>query len=96
MSAIVILEADVKEGKKDELLKLLSQYLPETRKYKGFISISIHTEQNKNHVLFYEKWDSVEDYESYLQWRTETGVMKTLGETLSSPPLIRYFHTEDV
>jgi quinol monooxygenase YgiN len=96
MSTVVILEADVKDGQKDELLKLLSQYLPETRKYKGFIDISIHTEHDKSHVLFYEKWESVEDYESYLQWRTETGVMKILGATLSSPPLIRHFNTEDV
>ncbi len=96
MSAIVTLEADVKEGQMNELLKLLSQYLPETRKYKGFIDISIHTEQNKNHVLFYEKWESIEDYESYLQWRTKTGVMKTLGATLSLPPLIRYFNTVDM
>lgn len=44
MSAVVILEADIKEGKKDEMLKLLSQYLPETRKNNGFISVSIHTE----------------------------------------------------
>jgi len=96
MSAIVTLDADVKEGKKDELLTLLSQYLPETRNYKGFISISIHTEKNKSHVLFYEKWESVKDYESYLQWRTEIGVMKTLGATFSSPPLIRYFSIDDV
>lgn len=96
MSVVVILEADVKEGQKDELLNLLSQYLPETRIHKGFVSISIHTEQKKNHVLFYEEWESFEDYESYLQWRTKTGVMKTLEATLSSPPSIRYFHTEDV
>jgi quinol monooxygenase YgiN len=96
MSATVILEADVKEDKKDELLKLLSQYLPETRQYKGFISISIHTELKANHVLFYQKWESIEDYEAYLRWRTETGVMNTLGATLVSPPLIRYFYTEDV
>lgn len=96
MSTIIILEADVKEGQKDELFKLLSQYLPETRKYKGFIDISIHTEQKKNHVLFYEKWESIEDYESYLQWRTETGVMKILSATFSSPALIRYFNTENV
>lgn len=96
MSVIIILEANVKKGQKDELLKLLSQYLPATRKYNGFIDISIHTEKNKNHVLFYEKWESIDDYESYLQWRTETGVMKTLGATFSSPPLIRYFNTENV
>ena len=96
MSAIVILEADVKEGQMNQLLTLLSQYLPETRKYKGFINISIHTDQMKNQVLFYDEWESFEDYESYLEWRTETGVMKTLGTTLNSPPLIRYFNTIDV
>jgi quinol monooxygenase YgiN len=96
MSATVILEADIKEGKKDELLKLLSRYLPETRQYKGFISISIHAELKTNHVLFYQKWESFEDYEAYLRWRTETGVLNTLGAMLISPPLIRYFSTEDV
>jgi quinol monooxygenase YgiN len=96
MSTTVILEADVKEGKKDELLKLLSQYLPETRQYKGFISISIHTELKTNHVLFYQKWESIEDYEAYLRWRSETGVMNKLVAILVSPPLIRYFSTEDV
>ncbi len=96
MSVIVILEADVKRGEKSTLLGLLTQYLPETKKYKGFINISIHTEQEKDHVLFFEEWESVEDYESYLKWRTETGVMKVLGATFSVPPLIRYFYTEDL
>lgn len=96
MSVTVVLEADVKEGEKKTLLKLLSQYLPDTRQYPGFIDISIHFEQDKNHVLFYEKWLSVEDYESYLKWRTDTGVMEVLGATFSSPPSIRYFGTECV
>ena len=96
MSVTVVLEADVIEGEKQTLLKLLSQYLPETRKYSGFIDISIHFEQGKNHVLFFEEWRSVEEYEAYLNWRTETGVMAILGATFSSPPLIRYFDTESV
>ena len=96
MSVIVILEVDIKEGKKETLLQLLSQYLPETRTYKGFLDISIHTEHDSSHVLFYEKWKSVEDYKAYLSWRRETGVMDTLGSTFSSPPLIRYYHTENV
>jgi quinol monooxygenase YgiN len=96
MSATVIFEADVKAGKMDLLLNLLSEYLPETRKYRGFIDVSIHVEKNKNQILLYQKWDRFEDYESYLQWRTDTGVMKILGETLNSPPSIRYFKTLEV
>ncbi|MGC3836050.1 hypothetical protein ACPSKX_18370 [Moritella viscosa] len=72
MSVTVILEADVKPESKSNLLKLLSEYLPETNKYKGFISIS-----------------------TYLNWRTETGVMNKLADTFNSPPSIRYFNTEE-
>lgn len=96
MSVIVVLEADIKEGKMDTLLALLSRYLPETRKSKGFINISILTEQSKNHTLFYEEWQTKADYEAYLQWRTDTGVMDSLGAVFRSPPLIRYFNLEAV
>ena len=94
MSVTVILEADVKPESKSKLLKLLSQYLPETTKYKGFISIAIHSEQDTNQVVFYEKWQSIDNYHDYLNWRTETGVMKELADTFNSPPSIRYFNTE--
>ncbi|NQZ82058.1 MAG: antibiotic biosynthesis monooxygenase [Colwellia sp.] len=94
MSVTVILEADVKPESKSKLLKLLSQYLPETTKYKGFISIAIHSEQDTNQVVFYEKWQSIDNYHAYLNWRTETGVMKELADTFNSPPSIRYFNTE--
>jgi quinol monooxygenase YgiN len=94
MSVTVILEADVKSESKPKLLKLLSQYLPETIKYKGFISISIHSEHDTNQVVFYEKWQSIDNYHAYLNWRTETGVMKELADTFNSPPSIRYFKTE--
>jgi quinol monooxygenase YgiN len=40
-STIIILEAKIKEGKVNEFQNLLSKYLPETRKHKGFIDIKI-------------------------------------------------------
>ena len=95
MSITVILEADVKPEGKSKLLELLAQYLPETKKYAGFISISIHSEQDTNQVVFYEEWQSINDYHAYLDWRTETGVMNELAATFNSPPQIRYFNTEE-
>ncbi len=95
MSITVILEADVKPESKADLLKLLTQYLPETNKYKGFVSISIHSEQGSNQMVFYEKWQSIDDYHAYLDWRTETGVMNELAATFNSAPSIRYFNTEE-
>ena len=94
MSVIIILEAETKPGKRSTLMSLLQKYLPQTRQYKGFIDISIHTQLETNLVLFYEQWETIKDYESYLQWRTETGVMEELGKSLLHPPTIRYFSTE--
>ncbi|PKH52468.1 antibiotic biosynthesis monooxygenase [Tenacibaculum sp. Bg11-29] len=92
-STIIILEVKVKEEKINELQNLLSEYLPETRKYKGFIDIKIHKNLADNTFVFYEEWETTQDYEAYLKWRTDTGVMDALGNTFSSPPNIRYWNT---
>jgi len=91
MSVIVTLEAEIKEGQKKNLLTMLREFLPETRLYKGFIYISINLQRESNRVLFFEEWDSVEDYEAYLAWRGETGVMDRLGSVFESAPVILYF-----
>jgi quinol monooxygenase YgiN len=94
-NAILILEATLKKGRENELQKLLSKYLPETRKYKGFISIEILKSSADNTVVFYEEWETTKHYEAYLKWRTDTGVMKILGDTFVEPPSIRYFNSLD-
>ena len=40
-------------------------------------------------------WDSVEHYEKYLAWRTETGVLAELSALLEGDPNIRYFEAVD-
>ncbi|MFK5879846.1 MAG: antibiotic biosynthesis monooxygenase family protein [Flavobacteriaceae bacterium] len=92
-SAIIILEVKVKESKVIELQNLLSKYLPETRKSEGFIDIKIHKNLTDNTFVFYEEWKTIQHYESYLKWRTDTGVMEILGNTFASPPTIRYWNT---
>jgi len=94
MSVIVTLEAEVKEGQKENLIDMLKEFLPDTRKYKGFIDISINFQRDSRHVLFFEEWMSVEDYEAYLSWRGETGVMDRLGSVFVSAPAILYFDRE--
>lgn len=91
MSAVVMLEVEVKDGMVTDLIQLLKQYLPDTRKYSGFIRIAIHVEENSNRVVFLSEWDRREDYDAYLQWRVETGVMDIIGKTLKGAPAIRYF-----
>jgi len=92
-SAVIILEAKVKEEKVNEFQNLLSKFLPETRKYKGFIDIKIHKNLTDNTFVLYEEWETTQHYEAYLKWRTDTGVMDILGNTFASPPNIRYWNT---
>jgi quinol monooxygenase YgiN len=96
MSVIVTLEAELKEGAREDLVTMLREFLPETRLYKGFIDISINFQKENNTVLFFEEWESVEVYEAYLAWRGETGVMDRLSSVFTSAPTIRYFDREDV
>lgn len=95
-TATVILEVKVREDKIAELEQLLLKNLPETRTYKGFISIKIHKNVNDSTFVFYEEWETFTDYEAYLKWRTDTGLMELLGETFASPPTIRYWETVNV
>lgn len=74
----------------------LKQYLPQTRQYKGFIDIEIYKDISSNNVIFYSKWDTKDDYESYLNWRIETGVMEKLSSVLDSEPTIKYFDTLNI
>ncbi len=94
MSITVILEADVKPGRKKELLESLMKYLPDTIKYKGFINISIHSEADTETIIFLSQWQSIKAYQEYLQWRTDTGVMGLLSDLLMSVPKIRFLNNE--
>ena len=47
-------------------------------------------------LVFYERWDSRDHYQKYLNWRTETGVLDQLGSKLVGPPSIRYYERVDV
>jgi len=96
MSVVITLEADIKAGNKENLLSMLRELLPETRAYSGFIDISIHIQKESNHVLFFEKWETIQNYESYLAWRSDTGVMDKLSAMFSKAPTIRYYDTKDV
>lgn len=96
MSVMVLFEAQVKPECVDDLKASLKALLPDTRAFKGCQGVDIYdnVEDNGN-LVFYERWDSREDYEKYIAWRTETGVMAQLGETLAGPPSVRYFERVD-
>ena len=97
MTATVILRAQAKPDKLDELKTFIAKCLPETRSYKGCINIDIFEETcQKGNFIFYENWDSFESYEVYLEYRTKQGVMDEIGSMLIGAPEITYYGRVDI
>ena len=95
MAISVSLDISVKPERVSEFIGILREALPDTRKRKGFQSITVHQDQDRpDRIFLWERWDTRPDYESYLNWRMETGFMEALGPFLTGDPVFSYF--EDV
>ena len=93
MSVLVLLEAKAKRENVSELSGALAELFPGTRAYDGCIDIMAYLNDDGQTFVFVENWESKAQYEKYLAWRTETGVMAKLASLLEEPASIRYFDT---
>ena len=97
MSTVVLLEMQVKPESVNNVKSMLKELLPDTRAYAGCQGIDIYGNlDDGGNLVFYERWDSRDHYQKYLNWRTETGVLDKLGAHLAGPPKIRYYERVDV
>ena len=92
MSILVLLEGKVKEGSAEALENILREIFPDTRSYKGCGGITAAFDSERKSVIFVEEWDSQSDYENYINWRKETGVLGHILAQLDGEPSIRCFH----
>ena len=96
-TTVVLLEVQVKPECVEEVKAFLKEALPDTRAYDGCQGIDIYGNLDESsNLVFYERWDSREHYQKYLNWRTETGVFEQLGSKLAGPASIRYYDRIDV
>lgn len=96
MAITVLLEVTAKDGTGDELVATFKNILPDTRAREGFIDIVVNQNQdNKDNLVIVEHWETKAQYESYLGWRQETGVLDQLVAACSAPPSIRYYDATD-
>lgn len=92
MPVTVLLLAQAKPEKADKLKVYIAKCLPETRSYDGCINIDIYEDiDNKGSLVFYENWESINEYETYLEYRVTQGVMEEIGSMLINPPKITYY-----
>ena len=92
MTTQVILEFRAKEGCADKVRDWLRSVLPDTRGFKGCVTLHVIRNQDEPaQFLIIEQWDTRADYEAYLAWRGERGDMEIFGAMMDGPPTIRFF-----
>lgn len=88
MSHTAIAEFPCNEGQGQALVALLKEALVDTRAFQGNQSIEVYTDQeNPDLVILWEKWGARSDYDAYLAWRMETGLMDVLAPFMDTAKL---------
>jgi len=82
MQNMIMAQFTAVPGKLDELLGFLAEALPDTRKFDGSISLEVSVDRSTGTVVMIEDWRSHEDYDRYLAWRMETGMVEAIGGLL--------------
>ncbi|QKT08471.1 antibiotic biosynthesis monooxygenase [Gordonia sp. X0973] len=92
MGVQVAIDLPAKKGKFDELREWMVNHIAGTRNFNGNMVVESWRNQDKPDSIFLlEKWESRADFEKYLQWREETGVITELLELLDGEPAFHYF-----
>ena len=98
MSIIVVAEFPMTEQGAQDLIdwsKSDDGYVI-TRQHKGFEDIRTFLAEDKKTVYLYEKWDSKEDHQAYLNFRVENGLMDFLNPRLDGDFKVTYFSEEQI
>tara|TARA_A100001388_G_scaffold167782_1_gene125321 strand:+ start:617 stop:910 length:294 start_codon:yes stop_codon:yes gene_type:complete len=97
VSVLVNLEIPVKKERIEDFFDYLRDILVDTRAYEGCIRLDTYHEMENSKVLLIEEWEKIENQESYMQWRIETGLVEALTEFLDGELIIKkYYPKRDV
>ena len=91
MSVLVNLEIPVKKERIEDFFNYLRDILVDTRAYEGCIRLETYYDMENSKVLLIEEWEKIENQESYMQWRTETGLVEALEEFLDGELIIKKY-----
>ena len=88
MAIHVSLELNIQPGKAEEFIGMAAEAFKETRTKKGFIDIvATQGADDPNKIIFWETWESADDYNAYFNWRVETGFMDAIAPFMAAPPV---------
>ncbi|MDT5117093.1 MAG: hypothetical protein QOE30_2832 [Mycobacterium sp.] len=72
----------------DEFLTgIAPQELPATRSFEGNDGLALYQDKaDPRRVSLQMRWRTLEDFDRYLQWRTETGMIARIYQMSAKPP----------
>jgi quinol monooxygenase YgiN len=88
MSHTAVVEFPCNSGKGKELLEVFRAALVDTRAFEGCESIETYSDQeDPDRIVLWEKWATRANYDAYLAWRMETGLMDVLAPLMDTQAL---------
>jgi len=92
MSVLVLLEVSLKPENVKDFTDFMKNEVHHTRGFDGCNEVTLHKNQDDpTDLVIVEDWDSRQQYEKYLAWRTERGDMEKLAPFFAGEPSIRYY-----
>ena len=82
MSAIIIAHFKAQEGKLAEMAEVFKASLGATRGFEGCIGLDVYVEESADTYTLIEEWESVAHYDTYLQWRIDTGIKEATARII--------------
>ena len=84
MKNVVIADFKVKSDKVQDMADVFKEALVVTRDFDGCLGIDVYYEGKTKTYTLFEDWYSLEQYETYLQWRIYTGIADLLEPILEN------------
>ena len=92
MAVTVIATTRIKPEAADAFAGGMEKALVETREYDGCISVHGYRDQDDpTNIIAIEQWETRAQYEAYVAWRRNSGLMDRLGAILLAPVSVQYF-----
>ena len=79
MSFAVVAKFPSKPGQVEPMAGLFKASLSDTREFAGCERIDVVLNEASGTYLLVEYWDEESSYDTYLQWRTDTGIAEVLA-----------------
>lgn len=84
---VMIAELTIAPGKREAFLDYTGPNLAVSRAQPGNLKFDMLIDEDRpDTILFYEEWESAEQQQVYMAWRTEAGDLTTLLSFLAEPP----------